>query len=121
MPTDRHACLTALLRYVRIAFSLGCGILCLLLIVFWVRSFSNKDVLTILPSGNRHLFMFSEYREFGLGLEKSNDSFSSPADAAWGIEKDAWITVSIRANRRDGRCLRPWCGCYDAEGKLRIE
>jgi hypothetical protein len=34
----RHARLTALLRYLRIGYSVGCGIVCLLLICLWVRS-----------------------------------------------------------------------------------
>jgi hypothetical protein len=34
------------LRYLRIAWSVGCGILCLLLIALWVRSYSWEDFLS---------------------------------------------------------------------------
>jgi hypothetical protein len=34
------------LRLLRIAFSAGCGILCLLLIVHWVRSFRLNEIVT---------------------------------------------------------------------------
>jgi phosphotransferase system glucose/maltose/N-acetylglucosamine-specific IIC component len=45
MPPTRHARLTALLRYLRIAFSVGCGVLCLLLVVLWVRSYWRLEIL----------------------------------------------------------------------------
>ena len=43
MPTSRRPRLTAFLRYLRVAFSVGCGILCVLLIVLWVRSYMGID------------------------------------------------------------------------------
>jgi len=35
------------LRYLRIAFSVTCGIACVLLIALWVRSYSSEDVIHI--------------------------------------------------------------------------
>jgi hypothetical protein len=43
MPPTRHARLTALLRYLRIAFSAVCGTLCVLLVMSWVLSYYAKD------------------------------------------------------------------------------
>jgi hypothetical protein len=46
-------------RKVRIAFSAMCGIVCLFLIVMWVRSYGSVDALTI-PCGNsRSIFIWS--------------------------------------------------------------
>jgi putative transposase len=54
---DRHARLTALLRYLRIGFSAVCGILCPLLIMLWVRSYSWIDQCTLAS----HLYLESFY------------------------------------------------------------
>jgi hypothetical protein len=39
-------------RKLRIAFSAGCGMLCLLLIALWVRSYSHADFVTHIKSVN---------------------------------------------------------------------
>jgi hypothetical protein len=47
---DRPARLTALLQYLRITFLVGCSILCLLLIVLWVRSYWWIEYASVIRS-----------------------------------------------------------------------
>jgi len=44
---DRFKRLTALLRYLRVAFSVTCGIACVLFVVLWVRSYSWMDTVSL--------------------------------------------------------------------------
>jgi hypothetical protein len=71
---DRHARLTALLRYLRIAFSIGCGILCLLLIALWVRSYRYVDI--VFPATDYRIAFKSQQGQIYIGV--GNDSWIPP-------------------------------------------
>ena len=68
MPTDCHARLTALLRYLRIGFSVGCGILCLLLIVLWVRSYWYVETVLCKFSDDALIAVLSQPGALGFGI-----------------------------------------------------
>jgi hypothetical protein len=48
-----------LIRSLRIAWTVGCGILCVLLIVLWVRSYSWRDLCSIQLLGSQRLSTMS--------------------------------------------------------------
>jgi hypothetical protein len=47
-----------MLCYLRIAFSATCGVLCLLLIALWVRSYSWADVVSFHPGASNHTTVY---------------------------------------------------------------
>jgi hypothetical protein len=56
----------------RIAWSLGCGIACLLLIALWVRSYHRSESFWVLLSGEQLLTIQSLYGELSGGLSLYN-------------------------------------------------
>jgi hypothetical protein len=58
------------LRYLRIAWSVGCGILCLLVIVLWVRTYSIAEGINY-NKGQTYVRIFSQMGVVGLGYESS--------------------------------------------------
>jgi hypothetical protein len=63
-------------RKLRIAWSVGCGILCLLLIILWVRSYSHSDELT---------GTFGNHLGFVIQSEQGQMRYGKPWD-----EKPSW-------------------------------
>jgi hypothetical protein len=72
----------AVARYLRIAFSATCGILCLLLIVLWVRSYYSEDILNFtLPSRGFTAWSLEGKAVLTSGANPGNFSVNSfPAD-----------------------------------------
>jgi hypothetical protein len=73
-------------RKLRIAFSAVCAILCLLLIVLWVRSYSGLEAYVFRLSQNRRVAVVSEVGEAGIATKI--------ADAKWHVILNALGTRS---------------------------
>jgi hypothetical protein len=59
------------LQYLRIAFSALCGILCLVLIALWVRSYSVRDQTRGCIAGSRHhIYITSLNGQIAIGLDE---------------------------------------------------
>jgi hypothetical protein len=54
-------------RKLRISWSVACGILCLLLIALWVRSYSQSDVVAYTTQKKREVFVGSSLGQFSIG------------------------------------------------------
>jgi len=60
-----------ILRYLRIAFSALCGILCLVLIALWVRSYSARDQTCGCIAGSRHhIYVTSLKGQIAMALDE---------------------------------------------------
>ena len=75
------------LRYLRIAFSAGCGLACVLLVVLWVRSYKLGDLLLVRISTSRtfnatSLHGWTKVSTCPPGTEGSWKLFSQPANEA---------------------------------------
>jgi hypothetical protein len=60
--------MTNMIRKLRIAFSAVCGIVCLLVIVLWVRSYWRSDLIEGKGVGSRHHIQIGSLRGF-LGVD----------------------------------------------------
>jgi hypothetical protein len=83
------------LRYVRIAFSAVCGVVCLLLIVLWVRSYSTSDfIVGVGANGPASQFVFeSQYGHLGIG--RRPDDLLPSRSMSWSY-KTYSHTTSLR-------------------------
>ena len=87
------------LRYLRIAFSVTCGIACVLLIVLWVRSHYRVDLFALQVTQSKYAGIASVPDAIGIGLP------GGAAPAFWGSEPaDGWLAVVTNANGT------PWSG-----------
>jgi hypothetical protein len=79
-------------RNLRIAWTVGCGILCLLLIVLWVRSYLVYDrVVVYYPSG---LEWFIAYSNKGVYIVSSYGLLAPQVHVQWwSFERNRWGTV----------------------------
>jgi hypothetical protein len=68
-----------LIRGLRIAVSLACAIVCLLILVLWARSYSREDVIGCVDSRNRTVHFVS--RTGGISLNTANHDPTNPG--AW--------------------------------------
>jgi hypothetical protein len=58
-------------RYLRIAFSVTCGIACVLLVVLWVRSFHAKDSMRGCIAGSKlHMYLSTLKGEIALSFDE---------------------------------------------------
>ena len=83
MPDSRQR-LLAVLRYTRIAWTVACGILCLLLIALWVRSYWWQDTLVRNSSNTRRVEIYAVDGAFRvLNYDGAVDAYSVPAPLGW--------------------------------------
>ena len=79
-------------RKLRIAWSVGCGILCVLLIVLWVRSYNRGDILQAPVSTTRGIgftslrgwVKFSSFRTTGNGSWRMSSQHADEAMRPYG-------------------------------------
>jgi hypothetical protein len=87
-----------ILRLLRIAVSAVCGILCLLLISLWVRSYGNRELLFTAPGvvclstqGVIMTIRMPVYEdEVGLAISPSEGRPIEPSDSNLGFYAHAW-------------------------------
>ena len=97
-------------RKLRIAWSVGWGILCLLLIVLWVRSYWRTDSVQI-PCWHKYFFVIS-----GEGLLYANPTFNSAQEPGFSVTtkpiKIPLLFVNDRSRYRDCYWVRSvtWLG-----------
>ena len=71
-------------RKLRIAWSMGCAILCLLLVVLWVRSYANRDMTRgVIGSNGLHLNATSLRGEIAIAFDY------------WSGKPHAWIFETV--------------------------
>jgi len=75
-------------RKLRIAFSVLCGIACLLLIVFWARSHYQVEQLLAPIGGSKYVFVLSLPNRFGFGV---CDESPTNTWAATSVPTNQWI------------------------------
>jgi hypothetical protein len=76
------------LRLLRIAFSAVCGIVCVLLIVFWVRSYSKVENLYVHAWGSNLLVFNSGLGQFAVELLPPR-----PQNPNWRFIRSGFKTV----------------------------
>jgi hypothetical protein len=79
-------------RKLRIAWSVGCGILCLLLIALWVRSYSWAEAFS-LPITGKHLLGVGS-AQGGMSLIKS-EFVPGYYKSSWQFDRDSTTDPSI--------------------------
>jgi hypothetical protein len=91
------------LRYLRIAFSATCLIVCVLLIALWVRSHYHNDTIFRPVSNGWELFAYSEAGNVGVvyRVQRSNYmpvgwSFISEEKPEWKRKQDAGFSTQFR-------------------------
>jgi hypothetical protein len=86
-------------RKLRIAWSVAWGIACLLLIVLWVRSYSQWDNIRVKPNAGHYILCRSVVGQFSVGYLGEN-VIARPT-FEWAIydnpqvDKQGWVTASF--------------------------
>ena len=93
-------------RKLRIAWSVGCGVLCVLLIVVWVRSFWRSDLIEGKGVGSRHHIEIGSLRGFlGVDYHYSYSRFFGGNDN-WSITSKPADNLNVGTTSWYGKILR---------------
>jgi hypothetical protein len=77
------------LRFLRISWTVGCGVVCVVLVVLWVRTYWWEDCLHIPQGKNNRMIAVASFSGV-LGIRVAHESYFHKYGHPWKLTTTAW-------------------------------